>query len=417
MRVRWWLALLAAGLCAMGCRGPRLELKHQVVVGGSVTNDTFRNSLAGQLRTAFLSGNYVEPLLNGDQYFPSMIAAIRSATNTINIETFIWKSGRMCDAFVEALSERARAGVEVRAIADALGTMNLKDEDLDKMRSAGVKFIRYNKPRLYLLNRLNYRDHRKLLIVDGRIGFTGGSCIGDAWLGNAETADLWRDTHFKVLGPTVAQLQGIFGANWLKTEGEMLFGEKFYPVLEHQGDMLAQNFASGPQDGGEFARLVYLSAIAAAQHWIRLEQSYFVPDDLGMEALLKARGRGVDIEIITPSNIDANIVRRASRTLWPQLLRAGVKIYEYGPAKLHCKILIVDDYFVSCGSVNFDERSLRINDESNINVLDAAFATRMVADFERDKTQSRVIHLADVKQTPWYLRTYEWFMGLLRPQL
>src|SRR6185503_19211116 len=152
--------------------------------------------------------------------------------------------------------------------------------------------------------------------------------------------------------------------------------------------------------------------IAAAQHRIRLEQSYFVPDNLGMEALLKARERGVDIEIITPSNIDANIVRSASRTLWPPLLQAGVKIYEYGPAKLHCKILIVDDYFVSCGSINFDERSVNINDESNINVLDASFAKRMIADFDHDKAQSKSIPLAEVKKTPWYRRAFERFTGL-----
>lgn len=409
-------AVLGSLLLA-GCHGPKLELRQPIQFSESVSNTAFRHSLAGQLRTEFLPGNRVEPLLNGDQILPAMIAAIRAATNSINLESFIWKSGRMSDAFIEALTERARAGVEVRCIADALGTINLKDEDLNRLRAAGVQFRRYNKPRLHRLNRVNFRDHRKIMIVDGYVGFTGGACIGDAWLGNAETKELWRDTHFLVEGPTVRQLQGIFAANWLKVEGEMLTGSKFYPPLPERGSALAQNFASGRQDGGETARIVYLSAIGAAKKRILLEHSYFVPDDLALEALLQARERGVEIEIITPGNIDANIVRNASRTLWPQLLRAGVKIYEYYPAMLHCKILIVDDLFVSCGSVNFDERSFEINDESNINVLDAEFAARMVRDFERDKAQSKVIRLEDLKKTPWHKRAFERFTSLFREQL
>ena len=404
-------------LLEAGCHGPERELKQPIPVTFSVDSSSFRNSLAGQVGSPFLPGSRIEPLLNGDQILPAMLAAIRSATNSVNLETFIWKSGRMSDAFIEALIDRARARVEVRCIADGLGTLSLKDKDLDRLRAAGVKFHRYNKPRVYLLNHVNFRDHRKLMIVDGRIAFTGGACIGDAWLGNAESKELWRDTHFRVEGPAVAQIQAIFAGNWLKTEGESLVGDKFYPSIEAKGDCLAQNFATGRQDSGETARLVYLSAIAAARRHIRLEHSYFVPDDLALAALLDARKRGVEIEIITPGNIDANIVRNASRTLWPQLLRAGVTIFEYHPAMLHCKIIVVDELFVSCGSVNFDERSFDINDESNINVLDGAFARRMIADFDRDRAQSRPIHLADLKKTPWYQRAFERFTSLFRHQL
>ncbi len=313
-----------------------------------------------------------------------MIAAIRSATNSVNLETFVWKSGRMSDAFIDALTERARAGVEVRCVADGFGTLKLKDADEKRLRAAGVKYFRYNKARLHLLHRINFRDHRKLLIVDGRVGFTGGACISDAWLGNAETKDVWRDTHFRVEGPSVAQIQGIFGANWLKVSGEMLIGEKFYPKLASVGDALAQNFSSSRTDAGETARLVYISAITAARKHIRLEHSYFVPDDLAMEALLKARERGVKIEVITPGNIDANIVRNASRTLWAQLLRAGVKIYEYHPAMLHCKIMIVDEAFVTCASVistNALLTSRRVLHECDRCPL----AKPMIAELQRDK--------------------------------
>ncbi len=418
MQMRCWTAVGCWLACLLvGCRAPRLHLQQPVAVDSSVTEQPFRDSLGGALRTPFVQGNRVVPLVNGDEFVPAIVAAIRSASNSVNIETFIWKSGRMSDQILEALIERVRAGVEVRAMADGLGTYRLTREDRERMRVAGIRFIRINPPRVSQFHRINFRDHRKLVIVDGRMAFTGGFCIGDKWLGNAKTEDSWRETLVQVEGPVVAQFQGVFAANWLEGAGEMLFGEKFYPRLESQGTSLAQHFASGPHDNREAARLVYVSAIEAARQRIILEQSYFVPDDLSVQALLRARQRGVDIQIITPGNINFNIVRRASRTLWPDLLRAGVHIYEYGPAKLHCKILIVDDAFVSIGSVNFDERSFRINDEQNVNIIDSEFAARMVANFERDRAQSRPITLEEVKKTPWRLRMFERFAALFRAQL
>jgi cardiolipin synthase A/B len=417
MQMRLWAIL---GFCACfisGCRAPRLQLQQCVAVGSSVTDQGFRDSLGGALRTPFLAGNRVEPLVNGDRFVPAIVAAIRGASNSVNIETFIWKSGRMSDQILEALLERAQAGVEVRAIADGLGTYRLRREDRDRMRAAGVRFVRINPPRITQLHRINFRDHRKMVIVDGRVAFTGGFCIGDKWLGNAESEASWRETLVRVEGPVVAQFQGVFAANWLEGAGEMLFGDKFYPILKSEGPALAQHFGSGPSDNPEAARLAYISAIEAARERIILEQSYFVPDDLSINALLRARERGVDVQIITPGKINFNIVRRASRTLWPELLRAGAHIYEYGPAKLHCKILIVDDAFVSIGSVNFDERSFRINDEQNLNVIDRDFAARMIAEFERDRAQSRSITLEELKRTSWRLRAFEHFTALFRAQL
>jgi cardiolipin synthase len=394
-----------------------LQLRHAVAADSSVAEPAFRDSLGGALRTPFMTGNRVVPLVNGDEFVPAIVAAIRSATNSINVETFIWKSGRMSDQLLEVLIERARAGVEVRVVADGMGTYRITDEDWARVRAAGIRFVHINSPRLATLHRINFRDHRKLVIVDGRIAFTGGFCIGDKWLGNAETAALWRETLVQVEGPIVAQFQGVFSANWLEATGELLFGRKFYPPLEEKGKALAQHFASGPADHPAAAHTVYVSAIEAARHRIVLEQSYFVPDDLSLEALERARRRGVDVQILTPGNINFNIVRRASRTLWPRLLRAGARIYEYGPAKLHCKILIVDDEFVSIGSVNFDERSFRINDEQNVNVIDREFAARMLEQFERDRAQSRSITLEELQKAPWRLRAFEWFAALFRSQL
>jgi cardiolipin synthase len=409
--------IFALALFAMGCRAPRLQIRQQIAVSAGITNQAFRDSLGGALHTPFLSSNRITPLVNGDQFVPAMIAAIRSASNSINLETFIWKSGRMSDEFIDALVERAQRGVEVRCIADGLGTYRLTGDDRARLETNGVHFVRYNKPRLLHPGRLNFRDHRKLLIVDGRTAFTGGYCIGDKWLGNAETLESWRDTMVQVEGPVVAQFQSAFAANWLEVTGEVIFGEKFYPTLETAGTAFAQNFISGPHEDAASAEITYLSAIAAARQRVLIEHSYFVPDELSLAALREARRRGVVVEVIAPGRINFNIVRRASRTLWPELLRAGVKIYEYGPAKLHCKILIVDNAFVSIGSVNFDERSFRINDESNINVIDPDFGARMAAQFEADKAQSRAVTLPELKRTPWSMRAFEHFAALFRAQL
>ena len=408
---------LAAALLLCGCLGPRMQLRQQVASTCCVTNAAFCSSISAIVGTPFVNGNRVTRLLNGDQIFPAMLRAIKAATNTINLENYMWRSGPLSDEFVAAITERSRAGVDVRIVTDALGSMDFDAKDVRTLRAAGVKFTFYNPARLHVLPRLNFRDHRKLLIVDGQVGFTGGVCISDEWMGDAETEKQWRETHFQVEGPVVGQLQGVFAANWLKTRGELLFGERFFPPLEPRGQSLVQAFRSGPQDGREIARLVYLSAIAAARTNIRIAQSYFVPDELAMQALLDACMRGVKVEIITPSTIDAGAVRRASRSLWPQLLNAGASIYEYGPAMYHCKFMIVDDLFVTAGSVNFDERSFRINDESNINVLDAQVAAQLISDFERDKAQSRRITEQRYRKTRWYMRIYENFMGLFRSQL
>jgi len=408
--------LLAAALLLVGCLGPRMQLKQEVAAGCSVTDPAFVSSLSAIVGTPFVNGNRVTRLLNGDQIFPAMLKAIWAATNTINLENYMWSSGPLSDEFIAAISERAGAGVDVRVITDAFGSRDFDDRDVERLHSAGVKFNFYNPTRLHVLPRMNFRDHRKLLIVDGAIGFTGGVCIADEWAGDAETEKQWRETHFQVEGPVVAQLQGVFAANWLKTEGELLFGENFFPSLDSRGGSYVQAFRSGPRDNREMARLVYLSSIASARTNIRIGQSYFVPDSLAMQALLNACARGVKVEIITPSRVDAGAVRLASRSLWPQLLRAGANIYEYGPAMYHCKFMIVDDVFVTAGSVNFDERSFRINDESNINVLDAQVAAQLIADFERDKAQSRRVTQQRYKKTRWYMRAYENFMGLFRSQ-
>ncbi len=243
--------------------------------------------------------------------------------------------------------------------------------------------------------RYNNRSHRKLLIVDGTVAFIGGAGIADLWAGNADSTKHWRDNHYKVTGPVVAQLQASFVSNWLKTRGDVLHGPKYFPPLEDSGSLQAQAIRSGAHY--ENLDLMYLLAIASAKKSLRIENAYFLPDDLVRKELVNAAKRGAKVEIIVPGKkIDQKLVRSASRRHWPELISAGIKIYEYQPTMVHVKLLIVDDKFVSVGSGNFDNRSIRLNDEANLDVLDSDFAAQQVHLFDLDKRQSREIPLSEV---------------------
>jgi len=302
-------------------------------------------------------------------------------------------------------------------IMDSLGCSKLKQPELDQLENAGVHFVKYNRPEWHKLLRVNHRDHRKILVVDGKIGFTGGACLADEWMGNAETKKQWRDTHFRIEGPAVAQLQGVFMDNWIQTQREVLHGPDYFPALETAAHHFARCYQTGPRDGVESARLVYLYSIAAARQHIRIAHSYFVPDDLLIETLLAARRRGVQIEVITPGIIDANVVRRASRARWDELVKAGVEFYEYQPSLFHCKVMIVDDVWVTVGTVNFDNRSFRINDENTLEVWDKDFAATQIKVFEADKAKSRRVTPGEYKARPWYIKGAEEFASFFRAWL
>jgi cardiolipin synthase A/B len=318
--------------------------------------------------------------------------------------------------FVAALSERARAGVKVHILVDAMGSAKIGHWAQEQLKAAGAEFVKYNPPLPFKILRFNHRTHRKIMVVDGRIGFTGGVCLHDAWQGNAEP-DHWRDTHFRVEGPVVGQLQAAFMDNWLQMRSEVLHGKAYFPELKPAGAMRAQNFKSGPREGAENAHLAYQLAIAAARKNIRLAHAYFVPNGLLTEALLDARRRGVKVEVIVPSKIDNFAVKRAGRSRWRELLEAGVEFYEYQPTLYHCKIMIVDDVWATAGSVNFDERSFRINDESNLNVLDREFAAKLTKSFEDDKAKSRLLTAAAFKHRSIFSKLTDHFFGLFRSQL
>jgi cardiolipin synthase A/B len=365
-----------------------------------------------------LDGNRVEALQNGREIFPSMLAAIRGARRTITFETYIYWSGEVGQAFADALSERARAGVRVHVLLDWVGSQKMDQALLESMREAGVQIRLYRPLSWYDLARLNNRTHRKLLVVDGRIGFTGGVGIADKWSGNAEDADHWRDSHYRVEGPVVAQMQATFLDNWTKVSGEVRHGADYLPPIEPAAQAQAQVFASSPEGGAESMQLMYLLVTTAATRSIDLASAYFLPDKLTSDALIAAMRRGVRFRLIVPGPIiDTGVVRRASRGVWGPLLAAGAEIHEYQPTMFHCKVLIVDRLLVSVGSTNFDPRSFRLNDEANLNVYDAAFAAVQTAVFERDLAKSRRVTLAEWQVRPWHEKLIERATGLLGPQL
>jgi cardiolipin synthase len=414
------VALATATLTIIGMNfmtGER-KVEERIEPRYAVSDPQFLRSMGTLLGPSIKAGNRVEALNNGDEIFPEMLRAIRSATRTITFETYIYWSGSIGKEFADALSERARAGVRVHVLLDWLGSGKIDPSLLQEMKASGVRLRMYHPLRWYTLSRMNNRTHRKILVVDGKTGFTGGVGIADPWLGHAQDPDHWRDTHFKMDGPAVGELQAAFMDNWLKTEGEVLHGEEYFPEVPPSGDALAQVFTSSAGGGGESARLMYLMSIASARQSVRIAAAYFVPDDLAVETLLAARKRGVLIEIVLPGDkIDARVVRKASRARWGALLRAGVAIYEYVPTMYHCKVMIVDDLWVSVGSTNFDNRSFRLNDEANLNVFDAAFARAQVAHFEADRDQARRVTLQAWENRPWTEKVAEHAAALFRSQL
>ncbi|PYJ02523.1 MAG: hypothetical protein DME25_15810 [Verrucomicrobia bacterium] len=286
------------------------------------------------------------------------------------------------------------------------------------MRQAGAEVERYNPLVWYAPTRINHRDHRKLLIVDGRVGFTGGAGLADIWRGHADSPEHWRDSMFKLEGPAVSQMQAAFMDNWVKTTARVLDGDDYFPELQPAGEQYAQVFKSSPREGTEDVRLMYLLSIAAARRNIRLSASYYVPDDLTTQEFIEAARRGVKVEIIVPgSKTDSPIVKHASRGKWGPLLKAGVKIFEYEPTMYHCKMMIVDDVWVSVGSANFGNRSFRLNDEANLNVFSREFAAEQVPIFEADKANGREVTYQAWKKRSLSKRFLERITAPFRAQL
>lgn len=390
------------------------KVTHEIVLDYGVEDEQFTRTISQLMGPPLIQGNSIEILENGAAIFPAMLEAIRSANRTITLENFVFSQGRITAQFAEALAERARSGVAVHFLQDAMGCNCLHGEEFRKLAAAGAKVEIFR----YFHLRFNERTHRKLLIIDGKAGFIGGAGISDEWDGDGDHPGCWRDLQYRVRGPVVAQMQQAFLDNWMQTRGEVLHGEAYFPALKHEGQLISQVFQSSSSEGADSARLMFLFSIAAARRTIRIANAYFIPDDLTIQTLLDARKRGVDIEIITPSeHIDQRVVRYVGRSRWRRLLESGVRFYEFQPARYHCKYMIVDEAWCSVGSCNFDNRSLRLNEEANLNILDRSFARIHSAIFDRDRAQSRHITLTEWLNRPLAEKLQGHAACLLRSQL
>ncbi len=338
-------------------------------------------------------GNDYDVLTNGDQVFPAMLDAIRGAKRRISFETYIYDSGEVANQFTTALEEAARRGVRVSVVVDAVGSSSMESAHVERLKSAGCRVANFNPIGWYSLEEVNYRTHRKILVVDGEVGFTGGVGVGDHWLGHAQDAEHWRDTHVRIRGPIVRLLEAAFYENFSESAGEVT-PELDTPLQEPHEEGSSVVVRSSPSGGSNNLTQLYLLSVASARETIDIESPYFVTDESTLWALEEAVGRGVRIRILVEGDItDAMPVKYASREVYERLLGLGIEIYEYQPTMMHTKAIVVDGVWSMFGSANFDNRSLELNDELNVAVASPSLAATFLKDFEEDVRASKRLEL------------------------
>ncbi len=382
-----------------------------------VSDPEFIGSALGLADPVLISGNKIDLLQNGDEYFPAMLKAISSARATINFESYILYSDPIGEQFRDALCERARAGTEVRVILDGIGSgWRLNNSDVKMMREAGCKFAYYHPTHSWRVDRTNRRSHRRILVVDGKIGFTGSAGFAENWSGHAQDKDHWRDVQVRIEGPLVEKLQAVFQEHWVKTFGEALSGAGQFPPLNSAGDLKAQLVAS---HSFSVAPVPLLQAVAftAATRRIWITNAYCTPTSDQVEQLTKAVKRHVDVRLLLPGpNNDQPLTKSAGRGAYGKMLAGGVKIFEYQPTMLHEKSMVIDGLFSMLGSSNLDARSSEINEELDVVVYDQNFGQKMESVFQKDLARARPYTLEDFKKRSLWERVSEWLAAPLRSQ-
>jgi Phosphatidylserine/phosphatidylglycerophosphate/cardiolipin synthases and related enzymes len=412
-RISGLLVLGALALVESGCATLNHEQRSSYTLNTplAIEDLAFLRSL-DTFGSAMVKGNDAVVLENGDGIFPAMLKDIEQAKTSVNLEIYIFKPDEVGRMFTDAMIAAKRRGVQVRLLADAQGSKlgKLREE----LTAAGV-FCKYYRPaRSHAY--FGRRTHRKLLIVDGKIGYTGGFCIDRRWLGSARTKEEWHDSAVRVTGPVVAQMQSIFGEDWTFTTGEILAGEVFYPRLETTGSMLSQAMKSSKGDSSSLPKLLYFLAIEASRKSIHIQNPYFLPDEQISTALIKAALRGVDVKVMVPGHhMDIPPVRMASRHDFGPLLKGGIKIFEYQPTMIHSKTLVVDGLFSTIGSINFDARSMSTNAEESVSFYDRSFADSMEAMFQRDLKLCKEITYEAWRHRGASARFFEMFSSWFEP--
>ena len=383
----------------------------------SIHAEDFLYTIQSTCQAAVHHGNRVTVFTNGPAFYPAMLEAIRSATRSVNMECYIFQPGRIADQFIDALSDRARKGVNVTIVVDAIGSFNLWGRPVRRLRRAGCRIESYQRLRWYSLARINNRTHRELLVIDGRIAFAGGAGVADWWAYPKRRRPPWRDTMARIEGPIVAALQGVAAENWLECCGEILTGAEYFPHLDAAGETTAFVIRSSPSDRATASRVAFQLLMEGADHHVRISTPYFLPDRALRRALVDIARRGVSISVIVPGrHTDQRWVRLASRRMWGELLRAGIRIHEYRATMTHAKLLVVDGLWSVIGTTNIDNRSFEHNDEINVALRDAAVAERLLHDYQRDLQDSEEVTLERWLRRPLWEKIVGPFVWILERQ-
>ena len=413
---RWFLVLFLQAGCA---NLTAINDLPNVVFG----EPSFYPTLAAHTDASIIAGNRVQLLFNGEQIFPAMLEAIRGARKSITYQQYFFEDGAIAHEIAEAFAERCRAGVQVKILLDSLGGGNIPKEIPELWKNAGCQMDWFERIKVFqfitpweLLN-YNHRSHRRILVVDGKIGFTGGHGVSEAWTGNGRTAERWRQTDVRVEGPIVQQLQAAFVESWRRTTGSVLGDDAYFPALDSQGNVYAQVVKSSPLGGTFGSYLLFLLSITSAQKSIHIANPYFFPDDRIEAALINAAKRGVKVVVLTPAKSDIAATSAASRSGFGDFLLTGVEIYEYQPALMHAKAMVVDGVWATVGSANLDYRSLAINEEINLVVYDAGFAGQLEQSFQDDLKHSKKLTYEAWTSRPFMDKLFELFTIPIKEQL
>jgi cardiolipin synthase A/B len=422
----WRRAALAAGLGLAGVYGFEAAQYHRTAAKGFELRDPpapgttdFARMVEALTVAPLRQGNRVTVLRNGREIFPAMLEAIRSARRTVNFATYVYWTGSIAPEFAEALAQRAEAGVEVNVLLDAVGAARMDPTLVERLRRAGVAVAWFRPPRWYTLQKLNNRTHRKILVVDGVVGFTGGVGIAEEWTGDCQDPDHWRDTHVRVEGPAVRDLLGGFLDNWAEATQVILSGRDHLPDLRGFDDGIqVQVIRSTAEKGSTDAEHLFYGAIACARERIWVTTAYFAPRRAFVDALCAASARGVDVRVLTNGpHIDKQVVRQAGRRVYDRVLECGVRIFEYQRTMLHAKVLIVDANWATVGSINLDNRSFALNDELNLSLRDRAVVAELEKHFLADLDDAVELELTAWRARPVTERARELTSALVRREL